>query len=242
LNKQIDAAQQLQVNALETLVAGGETLAGWKAGLTSGDSRDAFGAGIRPFGFVLGSRVFRSGHSFWWDSTVASDESSPGEVAAEKIGGIENELCFEFAEDISVPVSAAEVRETIKGVAPAFEITQQRIAGDATAAERVIDNLSHWGLVVGEVVPIAADWQQEQLKVGLLHNADGVTSISARDHIDDHFETLSTLSNRLLAFGCSIVAGQRVITGAFGRQSDPKAGLWSGDFGDLGRVHLRVER
>jgi len=235
LNDSVDDAQQQQVEVLDRLLAGGEELAGWKAGLTSGDSRDAFGAGIRPFGFVIAARVFRSGHTFWWDSTVASEVSG-------KIGGIENELCFEFAEPVLEDLDATSVRKKLKGVAPAFEVTQQRIAADASPREKVIDNLSHWGIVVGSVVPIPDDWQQEQLKVGLLHNADGVASVVAEGHIDDHFDTLAQLSNRLRRFGRSIDAGQQVITGSFGRQSDPKPGLWTGDFGDLGRVHLRVER
>lgn len=238
MNDRIDAAQGQQVEALAALLAADEQLAGWKVGLTSGESRDAFGVGVRPFGYVVKSRVFRSGHTFWWDSTVASDPAA-GRVL---VGGIENELCFEFAESISVEVSAAEVRETLKGVAPAFEVTQQRIAADAAAEQRLVDNLSHWGMVVGEVVPIPKDWQQPLLKVGLLHNADGVASVRAEGHIDDHFVSLARLSNRLRQFGQAIEAGQQVITGSFGRQSDPKAGLWSGDFGELGRVHLRVER
>lgn len=244
MNDQIDAAQGQQVEAMAGLLSAGEQLAGWKAGLTSGDSRDAFGPGIRPFGFVLQSRVFRSGHTFWWDSSVALDRSgdtSP-DAPTSVIGGIENELCFEFAETISEDVDAGAVRECLTGMAPAFEVTQQRVTADALPGDRVVDNLAQWGIVVGEVVPIPADWQQGTLKVGLLHNADGVASVIAQDHIDDHFETLAQLSNRLRRFGQSIDAGQRVITGAFGRQSDPKAGLWSGDFGELGRVHLRVER
>ncbi len=240
----IDEAQGQQAEALAALLSGGEQLAGWKTGLTSGDSRDAFGKGIRPFGYVLKSRVFRSGHTFWWDSSVANQASEgvSEEAPIEVVGGIENELCFEFAETISEDVDAGSVRDCLKGVAPAFEVTQQRLSADASFGDRVLDNLSQWGIVVGEVVSIPADWQQGKLKVGLLHNADGVASVLAQDHIDDHFETLAQLSNRLRRFGQMIEAGQQVITGAFGRQSDPKAGLWSGDFGELGRVHLRVER
>ena len=244
MNNQIDAAQGQQVEAMAARLAAGEQLAGWKAGLTSGDSRDAFGAGVRPFGYVLKSRVFGSGYTFWWDSSVALDTSGEtlGESPTNVVGGIENELCFEFAETVSEDVDAGAVRECLTGMAPAFEVTQQRVTADASPRDRVTDNLSQWGIVVGEVVPIPANWQQGELKVGLLHNADGVASVIAQDHIDDHFETLAQLSNRLRRFGQSIEAGQQVITGAFGRQSDPKAGLWSGDFGDLGRVHLRVER
>jgi len=229
---ELDAAQKRQLDGLARCEAAGETVAGWKLGLTSGASRDAFGVGFRPFGYVLASRVLRSGATLWWDDTVAK-------------GSIENEVCFELGETISEPVTADSVRETLKGYAPAFEINQMRLAADASHAERMVDNLSNWGLVVGETMALPDDWSQAvqaTLKVSLLHNADGVESVLAKDHIDDHFVSLARLSNRLLRFGRQLEAGQKVITGAFGRAREPQRGLWSGDFGELGRVHVRIER
>lgn len=228
----LDAAQARQLESLEALEADGEAVGGWKLGLTSGGSRDAFGAGFRPFGFVLASRVLRSGSTLWWDSMITA-------------GSIENEVCFELGETITEPVTPESVRETLTGFAPAFEINQVRVAADASPEERLADNLSNWGVVVGETMPLPADWAQAaqaKLKVSLLHNADGVESVQADGHIDDHLVSLARLSNRLLRFGRRLEAGQKVITGAFGRAREPKHGLWSGDFGELGRVHVRVER
>ena len=224
-----DAAQLMQLEALAQKESEGEVVGGWKLGLTSGASRDAFGAGVRPFGFILSSRVLNSGKTLWWDSSVNN-------------GSIENELCFEMAETISEPVSADSVVETLKGVAPAFEINQLRIERNASNDLRLADNLSNWGLVCGDLCEIPKDWRQSDLKVRLLHNADGVESVSADGHIDDHFVSLARLANRLLRFGRRLEAGQKVITGAFARAVEPKHGLWSGDFGDLGRVHVRIER
>ena len=225
----LDAAQQSQLEVLQANEADGETVGGWKLGMTSGASRDAFGAGFRPFGFVLASRIRRSGSTLWWDSTVAT-------------GSIENEVCFEIGETITELVTPESVRETLKGLAPAFEVNQIRIDTAASNEERLVDNLSNWGIVVGEMMAVPADWSQQQLKVSLLHNADGVETVRAEDHIDDHFVSIARLSNRLLRFGRRLEAGQKVITGAFGRVREPKHGLWSGDFGALGRVHLRIER
>jgi len=237
---ELDAAQEQQLADLAQLEAAGQTVAGWKLGLTSGASRNAFGAGFRPFGYVLASRLLRSGSTLWWDDSIGK-----GAMTDSMAGSIENEVCFELAETISEPETAESVREALKGYAPAFEINQVRLAQDASAAARVADNLSHWGLVVGETMPLPADWSQAvqaRLKVSLLHNADGVESVLAQDHIDDHFVSLARLSNRLLRFGRQLEKGQKVITGAFGRAREPQRGLWSGDFGELGRVHVRIER
>lgn len=225
----LDAAQVSQLDVLQASEAEGETVGGWKLGLTSGASRDAFGAGFRPFGFVLGSRVRRSGSTLWWDSTVTT-------------GSIENEVCFEIGETITEQITPGDVRDILKGMAPAFEINQVRIGSEASSEERLVDNLSNWGIVVGDMMDVPADWMQQQLKVSLLHNADGVESVAADGHIDDHFVSIARLSNRLLRFGRQLEAGQKVITGAFGRVREPKRGLWSGDFGQFGRVHLRIER
>ncbi len=236
----LERAQRQQLAALAARQERGEALAGWKVGLTSGSSRDAFGAGFRPFGYLLDSGIYRSGHTFWWSSTVGQQQD---DLTLE--GGIENELCFEFAQQIDAPVNAAEVRQALASVAPAFELTQNRLQIQGAAPsneERLADNLSHWGLVVGDPVPIPDNFCSDELTVRLLHNADGVSSVAGRDHMDDHFHSLAGLCNRLLDYGLSVQAGQQVITGAFGRMSEPKRGLWSGDFGELGRVHLRIER
>jgi len=225
----IDAAQNAQLAALGAAEQAGERVAGWKLGLTSGANRDAFGAGVRPFGYVLTSRVLNSRASLWWEDEV-------------KCGVIENELCFILGADVSEQVDARAVRAALAGVAPAFEINQARLAANASPAERVADNLSNWGIVVGEIQPLPTNWDQQGLKVRLLHNAEGIASVAAANHIDDHFQSLATLANRLLRFGRKLQAGDRVITGAFGRVQNPQRGLWSGDFGEFGRVHLRIER
>ena len=56
-----DEGQALQFQLLDRWLNEGEELGGWKIGMTSGESRDALGVGVRPSGFVLKSRIFRSG-------------------------------------------------------------------------------------------------------------------------------------------------------------------------------------
>jgi len=225
----LDDAQRELLRGLTALEQAGERVVGWKLGLTSGSNRDAFGVGIRPFGYLLASRVLRSGSSIWWDEAV-------------RVGSIENELCFQLSQDISQAVDAQTVREHLAGVAPSFEINQARLAEGANSASRVADNLSNWGLVTGALVPLPDSWDQAAVKVSQLHNADGVSSTVGAGHIDDHFESIAVLANQLLRFGRRLEAGHWVITGAFTRAQQPAAGLWSGDFGAFGRVHLRIER
>ncbi len=57
----VDDGERLQLAVLDRWCDEGEALGGWKVGLTSGQSRDAFGPGVRPFGFILAGRILESG-------------------------------------------------------------------------------------------------------------------------------------------------------------------------------------
>ena len=57
----LDEALAVQLHVLRRFESAGERLGGWKVGLTSGKARDRMGKDIRPFGYVLQSRVFESG-------------------------------------------------------------------------------------------------------------------------------------------------------------------------------------
>src|SRR5262245_32733431 len=61
LPKTMEDALEIQLAVLEEMLKRGERLAGWKVGMTSGPSRDAMGAGFRPFGYILQSRSLHSG-------------------------------------------------------------------------------------------------------------------------------------------------------------------------------------
>ena len=92
MNEELRTAQHRQLERLEELEAAGERVGGWKLGQTSGESRDAFGPGVRPFGFILASRILEDGERLSW-----------AEVGN---GGIENEVCFISGSDITEPVTA----------------------------------------------------------------------------------------------------------------------------------------
>ncbi|HET6471749.1 MAG TPA: fumarylacetoacetate hydrolase family protein [Pseudomonadales bacterium] len=223
----IDDALAVQLDILDRWCSRGESLGGWKVGLTSGSSRDAFGKGIRPFGHVLRNRV------------IASDDEL--KYAYIKHCGVENELCFIMDRDLrGSAVTAASARAAVRGVAPAFEINETRVTGKVDAASRVADNLSQWGIVVGPVTkPIPDDFDFDALEIVLRHDGVEVERTAARGHIDDHFESLATLTRQLAKFDRGLRAGDRIITGSFTRQPVTGPGRWDADFGPLGTVAIR---
>jgi 2-keto-4-pentenoate hydratase len=222
-------ALEVQLEVLDRWRNRGERVGGWKVGLTSGRARDAFGVGVRPFGFILESRIVPSG------SRIPH--------AAIGRAGVENELCFVIGTPLSGDdADAGLVRKALAGVAPAFEINQFRLDGEADGPVRIADNLSHWGLVVGDLVsPLPAALDYEAITVVLSRDGREVEAVGARGHIDDHFESIARLTRDLAAFGIGLQPGDHVITGSYTRQSADAPGRWDADFGPpLGAVSVEL--
>jgi len=128
----------------------------------------------------------------------------------------------------------------IGGVAPAFEINETRLAGKVDPPARVADNLSQWGIVVGKLTkPVPLDFDFDSLEVVLRRDGVEVERVAARGHIDDHFESIATLTRTLAKFNRGLKAGERIITGSFTRQRVDGPSRWEGDFGPLGTVAIR---
>ena len=222
--RDLHAGLSRQLETLEGKLAAGEALGGWKVGLTSGQARDSMGAGFRPFGYILDSRIFASGARIGLDAL--------GSV------GVENECCFMIGRELAGEVSRDAVVDAVQSVAPAFEINQRRLSADAPARERLADDLSQWGIVAGPG-RAASGIDFESLVVTLARDGEAVETVAARGHIDDHFASIAALAAQLSRFGRTLQPGQRVITGSFGRCPVSEPSRWSGDFGpDLGVVEV----
>ena len=222
LDADLRAGLQSQLEQLDALKEG---CGGWKVGLTSGRMRDSMGQGFRPFGHVLQSRIFNSG--------VDLNLSEVGDI------GVENELVFEFAEPVPLGAKRDEVAECIAGVSAGFELNERRLEANASREERLADNLSNWGIVVGEFVADWKDAQIDNLTVSLVRDGVEIESISSIGHIDPHLQSLCSLSETLAEFNRQIEAGDRVITGAFTRQRVSSPSSWVGDFGShIGTVEV----
>ena len=226
--KQLEIAegQQLQLEMLSRWQNAGEQLGGFKIGLTSGQARNSMGDGVRPFGFILQSRIIQSGGSV--------EHSHIGKM------GVENELVFNISEDIKANNVTPEVaRSLVDGVAPGFEINQPRLQGSHSNGVRIADNLTQWGIVVGEFVH--PDQNYDDLNV-VLSNDDGVLQeVAAARHIDNHFVSIAALINGLYQYDMGLKKGMRVITGSYTRHIIRAASCFTGDFGSIGSVKLEVK-
>ena len=219
----IEDGERVQLAVLDRWLAQGHELGGWKVGLTSGQSRDSFGPGIRPFGNVLKQRIFASG----------------AQIAAASIAnlGLETELCFRMcARLVGAAVTAAQARSAVAAVMPAFELNQKRTDAGADSGVRVADNLSQWGIVIGQERAVAN--APDLASIIATQHLDGALqeTVHAAGHIDDHFASLAALARELSKFGLALEAGMHVITGAFTRSNNAGPGTYVGRFSGLGEV------
>lgn len=226
-----DEGQALQFQLLDRWLNEGEELGGWKIGMTSGESRDALGVGVRPSGFVLKSRIFASG----------------AQLPRSRLfkGGVENELCFIVGQALGDGATPTGAKSAMAGLAPGFEINQKRLPPGSAPGLRIADNLSNWGIVCGEPitdVQLRDNLSALQVTLSELTNTGEteIESVASDGHMDPHYESLAILAQRLADFGHSLTPGQQVITGAYGKT--PFApGRFAGDFSlGIGRAVLEL--
>jgi len=223
----LDEALEVQLGLLAHRLARGDSLAGWKIGLTSDRARRALGVDARPFGYVLASRVFASGVRI-----RAAEIARPS---------IEPELCFTIGRRVAgAQPTRDEIAASLSRVSAGFELNERR-SGSAHPdfPAFVTDCLTQWGIVAGGgVSPGALDLGAVCCE--LYRNGERVYSGVSRDELDDHLDSLCCLARVLAAHGRALEPGQRVITGAFAR-FDARAGeRWRAEYAGVGTVEVEL--
>jgi 2-keto-4-pentenoate hydratase len=221
---ELDEVLALQLRILNRFETEGERLGGWKVGLTSGEARDRMGKDFRPFGYVLQSRIFRSGVTF--------------PVGPIMNCHIEPELCLTIGSPLRGPeVDREQAKTAVRAVAPAFEINEIRVQPDKGHAPLLADGLSQWGIVVGPEVPV----RERLVETTVEFSCDGqvVKTKTPGTTMDDPYLSLSRLCRLLDKFGLGLEPGQPVITGSFCRHAVTQAGIYTADFSDIGAVSVR---
>ncbi len=213
----------LQLAVLDRFMREGSTLGGWKAGLSTGRSRDALGEGFRPFGYILGDRVFADG-------------------ARAGLRGIHDcRIEPEFCVVLAKPLKGADVTEeqafdAIGAIAPAFEINEVRVGMAAEPALFLADGLANWGIVIGPEMPRPATPEGFATRVTLRRD-DGVIAESPPDlAMDGPALALARMVRLMARFGLGLEPGQRVITGAYAQDRVTQPATYRADFAGIGSV------
>ena len=224
----LPAALDLQLAVLQQHLDTGARLGGWKVGLTSEASRTRLGADERPFGFVLADRTLQSG--------AIVDSSAVTKLS------VETEMCFTVGRDVDDPqVSPDKILDYMSGVSAGFELNEARpgaVRPDFFAM--VTDCLTNWGIVAGPTVAPSAPQTLSATAITMERNGEQVFAGVSRDFVDDHNISLCRLVEQLARHGQQLVAGQKVITGAFARFPTEPGDHWRASYANIGDVEITV--
>lgn len=223
----LDEALGVQLRLLDHELAAGHRLGGWKVGLTSPRARKAVGADVRPFGYILAERVLEGGGCV--------------EAAGIRRPSIEPELCFTVGRRIEgAAVARDEVVAAISHVSAGFEINERRPASArADLAAMATDCMTNWGIVAGSGVEVAGVDDINGVRCRMERDGEVVYEGVSRDELDDHFESLRALVAGLALHGRGLLAGERVITGAYARFDAAAGEQWRATYSGIGAVEVR---
>lgn len=220
----------VQKELVDLLLADGETIAGYKVGLTSRPMQQMLGVSSPTHGPVFSSTVHQSGQTVHLGSFLQPK--------------VEAEIGLVLGKQLRGPgVTEGDARGALDGAVAAMEILDSRIVGwRLKLADTLADLASNGGAVVSsQLVPIE-DIDTCSIEVNLSQNGRVVASGGGATAVRDAIEIVVWLANALGASGIALEPGQVVLTGAMHVPIDLKGGdIISAEFDRLGALSINVE-
>jgi 2-keto-4-pentenoate hydratase len=213
------------------LVADGDRVVGYKAGLTSGVMQNMFGISTPDYGPVLASTVRGDGETVSLDAFIAPK--------------VEAEIVFRLAAPLSGPgVTVEQAHAAIGEVMAGLEIVDSRIENWRIGlADTIADLASSGAAVLGRPVRPAADLDCRLIGMVFSRNGELVATGAGAAALGDPVAVVAWLANVLGGHGVTLEAGQTVMTGALHAAVPLSAGdAFTAEFDRLGSVTLHVGR
>jgi 2-keto-4-pentenoate hydratase len=211
------------------LVADGDTVIGYKVGLTSKPMQRMIGVDSPDHGPVLGSTVYASG-----DAISLRDFIQPK---------IEAEIAFVLENGLRGPgVTVLEARRAIAGMVAAVEIVDSRFADwRIRLADTVADLASNGAVAVSSRLVSLAGLDPRLIGMVLTRSGELVDTGAGAAALGDPVAVVAWLANTLGEMGAGLEVGQLVMTGALHEAVPMRAGdVFRAEFGRLGPVTVRV--
>lgn len=221
-------AYAVQDRLREALLARGERVIGWKAGLTNARAQAQLEVAEPVCAFLLASGVFTSG----------------AEIPAARFAGlaVEAEVAFVMRHDLAGPgVTPPRALLAVEGALPALELVDFRFAGKAVGTDMIADGVYANAIVLGQsLTPVA---HLDLALEGLVYELNGAIAATntAAEVMGGPVNSLAWIANHLGARGLSLRAGEVVMSGSVSALLKPKAGeTVRATFTRLGSVGVRI--
>jgi 2-keto-4-pentenoate hydratase len=218
-------AQQLTA----MLVNDGDTVVGYKVGLTSRPMQKLIGVDSPDHGPVLGSTVYADG-----DAISLRNFIQPK---------IEAEIAFVLGSALRGPgVTVLAARQAIAGVVAAVEIVDSRFADwRIKLADTVADLASNGAVAVSSRLLPLDGLDPRLIGMVLTRNGELVDTGAGAAALGDPIGVVAWLANMLGEMGGGLEPGQLIMTGALHAAVPMRAGdVFRADFDRLGPLTVRV--
>ncbi len=227
----LDGAYRVQQLIVDARLAGGDSVAGYKAGLTGKLARWWFGIEEPVFGVVPASGLRANG---------AAIVEPPGRHML-----LETEIAFIAGARIDRPVAdVAALKPLIRGVAPVIEAPAggfpKSQARKLTVTDIVANNVSAHIVILGPEHS-AEGLNLAKLRATLSRDGKRISKGTGADVMGDPWKSALWLVNVAVAQGRVIEPGNLLSTGVIGKRIEAEPGRYTADFGTLGTISFEVD-
>lgn len=219
----------IQRELVGMLLADGDRVVGYKAGLTSAPMQRLLGVDSPDYGPVLASTVYRDG-----------DTVDPTRFIAPKV---EAEIVFRLGAHLRGPgVTTAQARAALGEVLAGVEIVDSRIENWRIKLADTVADLASNGAVALARRPVAVTGLEPRLiGVVLSRNGELVDTGAGAAALGDPVAVVAWLANTLAEHGVALEPGHVVMTGALHAAVPMAPGdTFVAEFDRLGSVTIHV--
>lgn len=220
-------AYAIQERLVAPRLAAGETLEGWKIGLTSAAMQRQLGVDQPDYGAILSGWVVPDGATLPLEAFIAPR--------------VEAEICFHLAAPLRGPgVTVGDVLAATAGVSAAIEVIDSRIRDwKLTLVDTIADMASSARIVVGATSVPVSGLALPAVHVELLRNGEPVADGVGAACLGDPAAAVAWAANTLGELGVTLQPGHIVMPGAL-HASVPVTGTASFEarFAGLGAVTI----
>ena len=221
----------IQQHLVRRLIADGETICGYKLGLTSLPMQQLLGVDQPDFGPVFASTVYRDGAELPVDRFIAPR--------------MEGEIGVILGADLSGPhCTPAQALQATSGLVAALEIVDSRIRDwKIKLADTVADLASNGAIALSSVVVPIDGFDPRLLGMVFSKNGEVVATGAGAAALGDPLAAVAWLANTLAPMGVTLPAGSVIMTGALHAMVPVAPGdVFRADFDRLGPITIRMAR
>jgi 2-keto-4-pentenoate hydratase len=221
----------VQKELVDLLIAEGDSVVGYKVGLTSEPMQRMIGVSSPDYGPVLASTLYRDG-----DTVSLSRFIAPR---------VEAEIVFVLGEQLIGPgVTPVQARSAIVGAVAGIEIVDSRIVDwRVQLADTVADLASNGAAALSSRVVTLGDTDTRLIGMSLTRNGELIDTGAGAAALGDPVAVVAWLANVLGENGIALEPGHLVMTGAL-HAAVPMApdDVFRAEFDRLGPVTLVVAK